>query len=192
MTVKDLIVRKDGVDPYPEVTLYGEIFLSIIQSMNYYDFQSAVDEWLTESEIRVIDPDAWYPRQEWLNLLIKLEGQPSSMQNQVSIGMKVIDNAVLPEDLKIENVQDAISVLIAVYTQNQQNLPEGDTGYEVKKIDEKTYEIWDTNPYLLFVNYGYIYGILKRFLPTSFTLKYEYMNKEDPQMGGVIFTVICD
>ncbi len=71
---------------------------------------------------------------------------------------------------------------MSVYVGNQQNLPEGDTGYQVKKIDDKHYEIWDTNPYLEFVNYGYIYGILKRFLPVGFTLKHDYMNQDDPQI----------
>lgn len=185
----DLIVRKDGVDPYPEVLLRGETFQAIIQSMNYYEFQHIVDEWLKESGIGEIDPKAWYPRQEWLNLLKKLEKEPGSMQNQVSIGMKVIDNVVLPAGVTIETVDDAISMLIAVYENNQQNLPEGDPGYEVKKINEKFYEVWDTSPYLEYVNYGYVYGILKRFLPMGFTLKHEYMNQDEPLMGGIVFRI---
>lgn len=190
--MSDLIVRKDGIDPYPEVLLRGEIFQSIIQSMNYYDFQPIVDEWLKESGIDEIDPEAWYPRQEWLNLLKKLEQQPGSMQNQVSIGMKVIDNAVFPDDFSIDTVEEGISMLVAVYENNQKNLPAGDSGYEVKKISDKQYEVWDTNPYLEYVNYGYIYGILKRFLPVGFVLRHRPMNEEDPLMGGIIFTVMLD
>lgn len=185
----DINVRKDGIDPYPEVLLRGEIFRSIIKSMNDYNFQPVVDEWLAESGIGEINPTAWYPRQEWLNLLLKLEGQGGAMQNQVSIGMNVIDNAELPPELRLDTVDDAIGMLITVYTQNQQNLPEGDTGYQVIKVDDRHYDIIDTSPYLLYVNYGYIYGILKRFLPVGFTLEYEFMNEDDPPMGGVIYKV---
>ena len=47
-------------------------------------------------------------------------------------------------------------------------------------IDEQHYEVVDTNPYLLYGNYGYIYGILRRFMPVSFTLNFEHMNQDDP------------
>lgn len=190
--MSDFIVRKDGTDPYPEVLLRGETFQAIMQSMNFLDFQPIVDEWLAESGIGQIDPAAWYPRQEWLNLLKKLEDKPGAMQNQVSIGLKVIDNVVLPEGMTINTVNEAISMLIAVYVNNQQNLPEGDTGYTIKEIDDKHFEILDTSPYLLHVNYGYIYGILKRFLPTGFTLEYEHLNEEEPLMGPIKFRVELD
>jgi hypothetical protein len=103
--------------------------------------------------------------------------------------MKVIDNAVLPPELVIETVTDAINVLIAVYTGEQQNLPDGDTGYHVTQIDDKHYEILDDNPYLFSVNYGYIYGILRRFLKTPFTLTHEFLNQAQPEMGAVKFKV---
>ena len=187
--MSNLIVRKDGVDPYPEVKLRGAIFQSIIQSMNFYDFQSTVDEWLAESSIKSIDPEKWYPRQEWLNLLKKLENQPNSTENQVAIGTKVVDNADIPDDLITNDVNDAIGMLNMIYVNEQQNLPEGDTGYEVKKIDDNNYEVLDMNPYLVYVNYGYIWGILKRFLKQKVTLKFEYLNPDDPAMGGVLFKI---
>jgi len=191
--IEQVTVRKDGVDPYPDVLLRGETFLAIIQSLTYYDYRPLVDEWLGESGIGEIDPDDWYPRQEWLNLLMKLETQPgNAMQNQVAIGMKVIDNVALPEDFKLDSVFDAVNMLVGVYVENQRNLPEGDTGYEVVQIDEKHFEIEDTNPYLPFVNYGYIYGILQRFLGQPFVLEHEFMNKEEPLMGGVLFKVTLD
>ena len=185
----ELITRKDGVDPYPEVLLRGETFLSIMQSINFHEFESVVDEWLVESGIGTVDPKEWYPRQEWLNLLKKLEDRSGSTTNQVSIGMKVIENVVLPEEVRIDTVYDAISMLVTVYVNNQQNLPTGDMGYEVRQVDDTHYEILDTNPYLFNVNYGYIWGILKRFLPHDFTLEHEFMNPEEPEMGGVIFKV---
>ncbi|GEM_PF-5870192 len=183
------ITRKDGIDPYPEVLLRGQIFLSIVQSINFLEFESVVQEWLKESKIGTIDPNAWYPRQEWLNLLKKLEKHTNTTENQISIGIKVIENAVLPPDLVISSVTDAINVLIAVYVNEQKNLPAGDTGYVVTKIDDKHYEILDDNPYLFHVNYGYIYGILRRFLKTPFTLTYEYLNPTQPEMGAVKFKV---
>ena len=184
-----LVTRKDGVDPYPEVLLRGQVFLSIVQSINFFDFESVVNTWLAESKIGTIDPAAWYPRQEWLNLLKKLEKYSNTSENQVSIGVKVIENAELPPDLMITDVADAINILIMVYVNEQKNLPEGDTGYEVRKVDEKTYEILDTNPYLFHVNYGYIWGILRRFLKTDFSLTHEYLNPENPEMGAILFKV---
>jgi hypothetical protein len=188
----NIIVRKDGVDPYPEVRLYGEIFLSIIQSMNYYDFQPLVDEWLVQSGIRKIDPNAWYPRQEWLNLVKKLETQTNSIDNQVSIGIKVIENAVLPPGFQINSVQDAIMMLRAVYLANQQNLPPGENGYEIKQIDARHFEILDTSPYPVYVNYGYVFGVLKRFMPVRFSLEFDYLNPSNPLMGGLLFKIALE
>jgi len=187
-----LVTRKDGIDPYPNVLLRGQVFLSIVQSINFFDFEPVVNEWLTESKIKTIDPSAWYPRQEWLNLLKKLEKYSNTTENQVSIGIKVIENSELPPDLVIANVLDAINVLIMVYVNEQKNLPEGDKGYEVTKIDDTHYDILDTNPYLFHVNYGYIWGILRRFLKTGFSLTYEYLNMENPNMGAIRFKVKLD
>jgi len=192
MTRPALTARKDGIDPYPEVLLRGAIFLSIIQSINFYDFEDIVDEWLVESKIGKIDPAAWYPRQEWLNLLKKLERFSNTTENQISIGMKVIENAELPPDLVVANVTDAINVLVMVYVNEQKNLPEGDNGYAVRKIDDKHYEVVDNNPYLFHVNYGYIWGILRRFLKSGFTLTYKYLNEQNPEMGGILFKIALD
>lgn len=189
---RDLIIRQDGIDPYPEVLLRGQIFLSIMQSLTYFNYQPLADEWLEESGIDQIDPDSWYPRQEWLNLLKKLEKGINSSENQVAIGVKVIENAKIPEDMIADSVEAAIGMLIAVYTSEQKNLPLGDQGYYITKKDDNHYEILDGNPYLFNVTYGYIWGILRRFLKRPFVLTHEFINKEQPEMGGVIFTVTLD
>lgn len=193
MISEQLRIRKDGIDPYPEVLLQGSVFNSIIESLTFHDYEPQVEEWLKESGIGKIDPEDWYPRQEWLNLLKKLDDTPGgAMQNQVAIGMKVIDNVDLPDDFRVASVAEGVSMLVNIYESAQRNLPEGDKGYQVTQIDAAHFEILDTNPYLAFVNYGYIYGILKRFLGKPFQLEMEYLNKENPEMGGILFKVEVD
>ena len=187
--MSNIIIRKDGIDPYQDVLVRGQILLSAIQSINYNEFKSIVEEWLAENKIDAIKPDKWYSRQQWIKLLASLENHANTMQNQISISIKIIDNASIPEEIVIDTVEAAINILIVVYVNEQKNLPKGDTGYKVTRVDENNYEILDTSPYPFNTVYGYIWGILRRFMKRDFTLTHEFLNKENPLMGGILFKV---
>ncbi len=67
----------------PETELTGQTVLSLIKNINYQNIQAIIEKHgLTD-----IDPNAWYPLQDVLNVLREISDATNSTFNFVSIGM---------------------------------------------------------------------------------------------------------
>lgn len=120
-----------------------------------------------------IDPNAWYPKQMYIDLWNSIiESNSSAMFDFVSIGMTVADRAWPPE-----SDHQPFEATLATWGDAFDSVNRGaDRGYiYTEKVADKHYRIIHYTPDPDDLNYGVVYGTCRRFLPqgTPFTVFYD-------------------
>ena len=161
---RNYIMRQLSCDPNVEVS--GRNVLAILENMQAEDIRPYAEKYgLTE-----IDPQQWYPAQDWLSLMNDLAQNTNFMQNIVAIGMAVAENVHLPPNMdcfiKFLNMWDDI------YHMQHRG---GEIGnHHVKKIDDSYYEVSFTDIYPDLLSYGIAHGFARRLLPKGTFVKIWY------------------
>jgi hypothetical protein len=162
----------------PSAAVIGQNMLSFIQNVNAADILPVLEQ----HGLSHIEPDKWYPLQEWLDILSELSSQSNAMFNMVAIGTAISETAILPpgaEQLSLEQILFAIN---DVYQMQHQ----GDVGSVItEKVSDKHIKLIVCVPYPDDLEYGTAYGFARRFLPgsTLFTVEYD-ANAPRHDQGG--------
>lgn len=140
----------------PHVEVIGQSIFTIVAALD----KQAVPV-LEQYNLAKIDPEAWYPVQDFLDALRDLSEQ--EYFNMVSVGMQVPDVAVFPPE--IDTVEKALTLLGEAY---QMNTRGGDVGeYVFKKTSERSGEMFCRNPYPSDLDYGLIYRLIQKYRPAD-------------------------
>lgn len=122
-----------------------------------------------------LKPDEWYPVDKFIEVFADWFRNPENTSNQlVSVGMAIIDNAMLPPEMESAPLVQKLMLLGALHDINHRGT--GDPGrYIIEQVGEKHLKYTTNTPYPDDMIYGYIYGVAKRFLPrgTRFTVSYD-------------------
>lgn len=133
-----------------------------------------VMESLRKHGVDQLQPDQWYSVDKFIEVFADWFRNPSNTSNQlVSVGMAIIDNAVLPPEMETAPLEQKLFLLGALHQINHRN---GDPGsYQIEQVGEKHIKYTTNTPYPDDMIYGYIYGVARRFLPrgTRFTVSYD-------------------
>jgi hypothetical protein len=127
---------------------------------------------LDKHNLTRIDPDRWYPLQQWLDILSELSEQSNAMFNMVAIGTAVSETAVLPPGADQLSLEDILFAINDVYQMQHR----GHVGsVRTEKVADKHIRLIVRVPYPDDLEYGTAYGFARRFLPkgTPFTVKYD-------------------
>jgi len=120
-----------------------------------------------------IDPDAWYPEQKLLDVLSDISEQRNAMFDLVSIGLKTIEQAVIPPEYEGLPLMTILEGANDAYQLNCRGTDIGEVRCEVVTPQhvKMICRFPDPDDYW----YGIFYGYVKRFSPkgTSFTLSYD-------------------
>jgi hypothetical protein len=120
-----------------------------------------------------IDPDAWYPEQKLLDVLSDISGQKNSMFDLVSIGLKTVEQAVIPPEYASLPLLTILENANETYKLNCRGTDIGGVQCEVvsSKHVKMICRFPDPDDYW----YGCFYGYVKRFSPrdTNFSLYYD-------------------
>ncbi len=130
-----------------------------------------------------LDPESWYPVDEFINLLKEWMNRPNAMTNLVSVGMAIIYHIEPGEDF--ENL-DTVQKLLQLGDIHSAQHRKGSPGkYVVKQLDDKHIQYWENTVWPDDMVYGYLYGAAQRYLDhgTYFTLKYDDEHKRQ-DFGG--------
>lgn len=147
----------------PDAEVYGPAMLAFAQSINFMNF-SAVLRAHGLSEIR----DAWYPQQMWLDVFNSI----NSGDDLVSIGMKIIDTAVMPPHLLEMPFEDFMQHFDDNYRANNRGADIG--GIECVIAGHNHIIMVDKTPYPDEFVYGAYYALARRFLKgRHFTVAYD-------------------
>ena len=105
-----------------------------------------------------IDPMAWYPQQQILNLLRDIELK-FTFEELVAVGIKAGELAPPPPNLT--TIEDILNAAHFIYAAASQNLAPGE-GIQVKQLGQKHYELTFNIPSPPFSIYGTLYGFLRQ------------------------------
>ncbi len=116
---------------------------------------------LAQHGLAEIEPDRWYDQQRVVSVFAAMAALPNiTYEDFVAVGMKAIETAQLPPD--IPDVESALSILPHAYQLNHRNIP-ADEGYSVRKISPTHYQFAANSPYPVYVVYGVVYGMVRRY-----------------------------
>ena len=117
-----------------------------------------------------IDPDAWYPQQQFLDALRELaEGDFNASMDMVHVGTKIPEFAPWPPG--VHTAEDALVNLNAAYRMHHR----GKVGeYQVEQVGERQFVINVRTPYPCDFDYGIIYATARHYLPEGTHLVVEH------------------
>jgi hypothetical protein len=166
----------------PTVEVTGNSILSIVEAIGEESLPI-----LAKHGLKEINPEAWYPQQEYLDAFRELS--ELNFFSMVSIGMKIPDLASFPP---IDSIKQALGLLDVAYNMNHRG---GEIGeYRLDEIEDNRAVVVCRNPYPSDFDYGILYRLLQKFRPaTSKTLTVQRM--DDPPnrtKGGDTCTYVLE
>lgn len=137
-----------------------------INSQNYLDIY-------TKHGLGTINPDAWYPMQNLVDVFNDIQASGNAVMDFVSIGMKMSENLPLPPEMANSSSIEMVRNVDQAYQYSNRG---SDYGYIRGVItSERHVTVHYRVPYPDDLLYGSLYGYAKRFLPvgTSFTVAFD-------------------
>lgn len=153
----------------PNTEVIGQNLLAFVQNMQ----SSEIMPVLEEHGLTNIDPNTWYPLQQWLDVLTALSDRSGAMFNFVAIGAAIAQTAFLPPEVERLTFEQVMFGINDYYQMQHRN---GDAGsITVEKAGDKHLVLSVEVPYPDDLEYGTAYGFARRFLPprSDFTVKYD-------------------
>ncbi|GIK65462.1 MAG: hypothetical protein BroJett018_32560 [Chloroflexota bacterium] len=129
---------------------------------------NGIQPFIEKHHLTNIDPQGWYPLQAFLDIYREIAQIPGGMFDLVSIGMRIPEEAIFPPD--IDSIESALMSIDTAYHMNHRG---GDIGYyQATLVQPRHFVIECRNPYPSDLDYGLIYGLVRRFRPpkTNFTV----------------------
>lgn len=146
----------------PQAKVLGVSMLPIVEAMG-----PDVLPFLETHGFASIDPDAWYPLQDLLDVFRDLD---EANFDFVAVGMRIPDDARFPDH--INSIETALAAIDEAYHMNHQN--EGG-GWEMRVLAPNEIACISSSPYPSNMEYGIVYSLTRRFRPTGakFTVYHE-------------------
>lgn len=127
---------------------------------------------LAANGLENVDPHVWYPLQQWLDVFNDISAEGNRMYMFVSIGMKIVETAVLPPEFDDLPFKKIIEMIDYAYKMNNRGTDIG--AYIGEVINERHIKVTITAPYPDDYNYGILYGFARRYLAgEQFTVAYD-------------------
>lgn len=128
---------------------------------------------LEKCGLETIDPERWYPLQSWLNVFNELEaGGMTKIESFVSVGMTIVETAVLPPEFDRLSFDRIIEMIDYAYKMNNRGTEIGE--YKGETVSPRHVRVTITAPYPDDYNYGILYGFARRYLGRGhFTVFYD-------------------
>lgn len=161
-------MRKFHVQAGTQVS--GATVISVIENVNASEIAPLVQKYGYQD----IEPDQWYPLEDFHRFFYELQQRPGMMSNLVAIGMGIARTALMPPGLTNPTFEQMVEAWDDHYQSNFRN---GDVGHKTTiLVAPQHYQIVHKNTMMPDdLEYGVLYGFAKRFLPpgTSFTVWYD-------------------
>ncbi|GIK65125.1 MAG: hypothetical protein BroJett018_29190 [Chloroflexota bacterium] len=157
--------------------LFDEIKPFFEKSMHAYGYSSIE-----------INENEWYPLQMLLDTYKEISQSGGGSPLLVSVGTKVIENAILPPE--IDSIAKCVTLLRDISDLNLQNVP-SEMNYQDIQVEPKRLSFIDNTVFPHDLIYGYVFGIARRFkVPgTHPTVERTYLNKENPDAAGARYLI---
>lgn len=163
----------------PEVEVLGRKILSLIDNLS----TEVIEPLLEKHGLDNIQPEAWYPAQDWLDVINDLFADRSWTSQFVVTGMSIAENGSISPELEDASLEQILGQWDDFYQMPHRG---GDIGeVTVEKLSDTHFKTVHRHLYPDDLTYGIAYGWARRFLPegTRFSV---YYDKEVPHLdrGG--------
>lgn len=111
-----------------------------------------------------VQPDGWYSLQDYFDAVKEVE-EHVGPNGLTSIGMAVANSAGFPPE--IDSVEAVLQSFEAVYQFDHRNIAP-DEGWHCEMTADRDALVYARNPYPMHLNYGLIWGAVRRFLPEHY------------------------
>lgn len=168
----------------PDSEVIGQSMLSMIECIN----QESIRPILEKRNLTDIQPDDWYPVQDWLDVLNDLTEDGDHMLDFVSVGMKAAEITPWPPELEQLPFDQAIAAINDAFIRQIHRGDVGDVQSEL--VDDTHLKITLRTPYPDDLMYGAAYQHARHFLPPSANFAVFY-DEDEPRrdMGGEVTIV---
>ncbi len=159
----------------PEAEVLGIGFLSLITNIKADEIAPFLSDQGLKSE--GIQPDGWYPHQTLMNIYRAIqESRHNVTENFVSIGMKIMEQAPFPPNMK--TLDEALMSLEPTYQAAHRYHTE--RGWISDKVSQCHYLITADDPYPDELCYGLLWGLVRRFAPKGSHFKVQQLPPTTP------------
>lgn len=178
-------VAKPYIAGTPEAMVIGQTVLAFAENIE----AEKIKPILPKHGLDNIDPEEWYPHQNWMNVLKELDetlGEQAST-TFIAFGKKVVETAVMPPEIK--TIPDVLNLLHDIHHLNLRNIPD-EEGYSIEKKGEKHYWVYHNTPNPDVAIYGFIWGLVARYKqPHEVFIVQQIENPNPEEKPGSVFEV---
>lgn len=146
----------------------GQMFLDIRHAINSEAFFPVFER----HGLGEIDPEAWFPLQNFLDVLNEIEEQ-GGMFDLISIGKKIGEDIDIPDDMRVLPFFQLLNLAPEIYKMHNRG---SDIGWIlVEEVDDKHHKLILCVPDPDDLWYGIFYGFSRRHLPSDqrFSIYYD-------------------
>lgn len=164
----------------PDAETIGQVHLSLLNSITVDEYRNILEQHGFDH----IDPKVWYPTQAVLDILDAIEAEGGGTSSLVSVGMKIMENAILPPEIDAMPFDQILSMWDQFYLANNRG---SDPGYiQPERVSAKHFIMTSHIPYPDDYGYGGFYGGCKRWLQpgVQFTVYYDEKLPRRDQHGA--------
>jgi hypothetical protein len=178
------IMSKRYVSFDPQAEVIGQNVLGFVECTN----SDRILPHLEKHGLSEVDPERWYPLQNWLDVLNELDGDDGAMFDFVSIGLKIAETAIYPPEVEKMPFADFVMMIPQVYLMQHRN---GDAGEErAERLSDQHLRLIMRTPYPDDLAYGVVWGMARRFLPEGTQFLIAYNDTEPRRDLGGEYTVL--
>ncbi len=165
----------------PNSQIVGMTASALTKNILYEDIEAI----LKQHKLDNIDPAAWYPLQNVLDILSEIASKGGNASSTfVSIGMKAAELSIesMPAPLKAMPIEEFYSKYDAIW----QSRHKGDVGHvQFEKVNDNHFILRLRSPYPEDIFYGAFYAYTRHYCPPnkSFSVAYDEVMLR-PEFGG--------
>lgn len=151
-------VAKPFVAGTPEAEVIGQAVLAFSENLE----SDMIAPLLPRHNLGNIDPEAWYPHQNWMNVLQDIETEMGGQAQSafVAFGKQVVASVVMPDDIK--TIPDVLNALHDIHHLNLRNIPK-EEGYQIEQKGDQHYYVYHNTPNPDDAIYGFLWAFAQRF-----------------------------
>jgi hypothetical protein len=125
-----------------------------------------------------VDPAAWYPAQKWFDVINEIAEMGFPMMDFVGIGMKTVENAVIPPEARALPITEFLTGATKTYSLHNRGTDIGEQRCEV--VSDTHVKMILRMPHPDDFWYGAFYGLMRNLLPVG-TRVTVYYDKTQPR-----------
>lgn len=141
----------------------------------------AIQPILAKHGLETIDPTAWYPQQQVLDVLRDIESK-FTFEELVAVGIKASE--LVPPPPMINSIETVVQTASLLHQAACRNVHPDETVY-TKKLGERHYQLTFNLPSPPYAIYGVLYGLIRRVRKPHEEPHFVFIRRETPTVIDV-------